>query len=115
VILNNGKQDGYFTAKGELNFGEAGFELFYDLDGDKCTLSYKNGEIVQERRGSVPILMRFKEGQETACILQMGASSGSFSVFTNKIQIKNDEKSVEIKLNYTCGGENTDLEITARA
>ncbi|MDE6666780.1 MAG: DUF1934 domain-containing protein [Clostridia bacterium] len=115
VILNNGKPDGYFTAKGELNFGELGFGLFYDLDGDKCFLSYKNGELVQERRGSVPMLMRFKAGQETSCILGMGVSSGSFPVFTNKIEIKNDEKSVEIKLNYTCGGENINLQITAKA
>ncbi|MDE7082204.1 MAG: DUF1934 domain-containing protein [Clostridia bacterium] len=115
VILNNGKPDGVFTANGELNIGVDGFGLFYDLDGDKCLLSYAKGELVQERRGSVPMLMRFKMGQETSCTLGMGAASGSFPVFTNKIKIKNDEKSVCVKLNYTCGGENVTLEITAKA
>ena len=115
VILNNGNPDGYFAAKGELHFNELGFELFYDLDGDECFLNYKNGEIVQERRGSVPMLINFKVGQETSCVLGMGASSGSFPVFTNRIEVKNDNKSVEVKLNYTCGGENINLEITARA
>lgn len=115
VILNNGKPDGCFTAKGELNFGVVGFGLFYDLDGDKCFLRYENGELVQERRGSVPMVMRFKLGQETTCTLGMGSSHGSFPVFTNKMSVKNDDKSVEVKLNYTCGGENITLEITAKA
>ena len=114
VILNNGKADGFFTANGELNMGRDGFGIFYDLDGDKCFLRYSNGEIVQERRGSVPMLMRFKQGQETSCTLGMGAASGSFPVYTDRIQIKNDAKSVEVKLNYTCGGENVTLEITAK-
>jgi len=115
VTLNNGKKDGLFTAKGELNMGVDGFGIFYDLDGDKCFLRYSNGEIVQERRGSVPMVMRFKQGQETSCTLGMGKNSGSFPVFTDKIEIKNDVKSVEVKLNYTCGGENVTLEITAKA
>ena len=115
VILNNGKPDGYFATKGELHFNELGFGLSYDLDGDKCFLTYKNGSIVQKRSGSVPMLLSFKVGQETSCVLGMGAASGSFPVFTNKIEVKNDDKSVEIKLNYTCGGENINLEITARA
>ena len=115
VILNNGKPDGYFTANGELNFGRIGFGLFYDLDGDKCFLRYENGELVQERRGSVPMVMRFKLGQETNCTLGMGLAKGSFPVFTNKMTVKNDAKSVEVKLNYTCGGENITLEITAKA
>lgn len=115
VILDNGKPDGYFTANGELNLGLNGFGLFYSLDGDKCVLRYENGEIVQERRGSVPMDMRFKLGRETTCVLGMGANSGSFPVFTNKMSVKNDSKSVEVKLNYTCGGENITLEITAKA
>ena len=115
VILDNGKPDGYFTANGELNLGLNGFGLFYSLDGDKCVLRYENGEIVQERRGSVPMVMRFKLGRQTSGVLGMGANSGSFPVFTNKMSVKNDSKSVEVKLNYTCGGENITLEITAKA
>lgn len=115
VVLNNGKPDGYFTANGELNFGAVGFSLFYDLDGDKCFLRYENGELVQERRGSVSIVMRFILGQETSCTLNMGATSGSFPVFTNKMNVKNDNKSVEVRINYTCGGENINLGITAKA
>ena len=115
VILDNGKPDGYFTANGELNLGLNGFGLFYSLDGDKCVLRYENGEIVQERRGSVPMVRRFKGGRETSCVLGMGATAVIFPFFPNKLRVKHDSKSVEVKLNYTCGGENITLEITAKA
>ena len=114
VVLDNGKQGGRFTSAGDLNFGKDGCSLFYKIDGDRCLFTYSNGTIVQERRGSVYIVMRFKMGQETTCILGTGAEQGSFPVFTNKIQVQNDDKSVYVKLNYTCAGENITLELTAK-
>lgn len=115
VILNNGKPDGVFFSEGELARYADGFGIFYSLDGDKCFLKCSGGEIVQERRGAVPMVMHFKAGEETSCTLGMGEAYGSFSVFTEKIEVKENNNSVEIILNYTCGGENTVLVITAKA
>lgn len=115
ITLDNGKPDGRFNARGELNFGWDGFSIIYELDGDKCLLTYAKGIIVQERRGSVPMVMRFKMGEQTVCTLGLGGREGSFPVYTNKIEIKNDDKSVEVTLNYTCASENVTLSITAKA
>lgn len=115
VVLNNGKAGGLFTTKGELNKGENGFGLFYSIDGDKCFLRYSDGELLQERRGSAPMLMRFKVGEETNCKLGIGRSSGSFPLFTDKMEVSCDDNSAEIMINYTCLGENVTLNITAKA
>ncbi|MDE6505297.1 MAG: DUF1934 domain-containing protein [Clostridia bacterium] len=114
ISLDNGK-NGVFTARGDLNFGAEGFALFYELDGDKCLLTYKNGTIVQERRGNVTMKMVFSQGKQTECTLGEGGLSGSFPVFTNKIQIENDPKSVDIKLYYNCAGESVALHVFAAA
>ena len=115
IALNNGKAGGLFTTKGDLNFGTDGFSLMYTLDGDRCVLRYSNGEILQERRGSAPMIMRFKEGEETLCRLGLGASSGSFPLYTDKIEVVTGETAVEVQLNYTCCGENVTLSIKAKS
>ena len=113
VTLDNGKSEA-FTSKGELNLGAGGFGLFYTLDGDKCFLNYVNGVLTQERRGGVSMKMVFAQGRETECLLGEGGLSGKFTVFTEKIRIKNDDKSVEVTLDYICAGEKITLHITAK-
>ena len=81
VTLDNGKSEA-FTSKGELNLGAGGFGLFYELDGDKCFLSYANGVLTQERRGGVSMKMVFAQGRETECFLGEGGLSGKFTVYT---------------------------------
>lgn len=114
VTIDNGKTDGKFVSKGKLNLGAEGFTVFYSLDGDKCMLTYSGGTVVQERRGRVPMIMRFTQGKRTECTLGDGVNSGSFPVFTNKIEIENDDKSVYIKLYYTLAGEYVTLAISAK-
>lgn len=112
VTINNGKA-GVFTSAGELNLGVKGFGLFYEIDGDRCVLTYANGVITQERFGSVRMKMVFAQGKETECTLGEGGFSGSFKVFTNKIYIDNDDKSVSVTLTYVCAGESVTLQIAA--
>ncbi len=114
VTIDNGKTDGRFVSKGKLGFGAEGFTVFYQLDGDKCMLTYSGGRVVQERRGRVPMVMRFTQGKQTECTLGDGTNTGSFPVFTDKIEIKNDDKSVSVKLFYTLAGEFVTLSITAK-
>lgn len=113
VTLDNGKSE-TITSKGELNLGAAGFGLFYEIDGDKCFLSYSNGTLTQERRGGVCMKMTFLQGKETDCYLGEGGLSGKFTVFTESVKIKNDGKSVEVALGYICAGEKITLHITAK-
>ncbi len=115
VLLDNEKKDGRFTSAGDLNFGPDGFAVFYEIDGDKCLFTYTNGSVMQERRGSVHLIMRFTMGAETFCTIDTGEGSGNFPVYTDKIQVINDEKSVQVKLVYTCAGENIKLDLIAKA
>lgn len=114
VTIDNGKDGGKYVSSGELNIGRDGFGLFYSIDGDKCLLTYAGGTLVQERRGSVPLVMKFTQGKETTCILGGGSGSGTFPVYTDKIEISRGDRLLTVKLNYTCAGENVTLDITAQ-
>lgn len=112
VTINNGKA-GTFTSRGELNLGVKGFGLFYETDGDKCVLTYANGVLTQERFGGVQLKMIFAQGKETECTLGEGGLSGTFNVYTDKIYIVNDDRSVTVTLTYVCAGESVTLQIIA--
>ena len=54
---------------GDLIFENGNFTVKYILDGDLCSLEYKNGVLVQRRRGSVCLTLEFEEDCESKCVI----------------------------------------------
>ena len=90
----------------------------YVLDGDDCTLTVKDNEVIQVRRGEQNIKMIFRKGEQTECILQSGGFSGTFTVFTHDLQFAdcgtNTDKNVyALLIVYTLGEEKIELSFSA--
>ena len=90
----------------------------YVLDGDGCTLTVNENEIIQERCGEQNIKMIFRRGEQTECSLQSGGFTGAFTVFTHDLQfaecVTNIGKNVyTLLIVYTLGEEKIELSFSA--
>lgn len=90
----------------------------YVLDGDDCTLTVKENEVVQLRHGEQNIKMIFRKGEQTECSLQSGGFSGTFTVFTHDLKFTecgtNAGKIIyTLLIVYTLGEEKIDLSFSA--
>lgn len=112
VIIDNGIDEAY-VSKGMLDVAHGAFVVIYKLDGDDCKLIYSDGTVTQTRKGNVNLKMSFSLGKETQCTLGSGEYTGTFPVFTNKLDVKADNGGVEILLGYVCAGESKRLLIKA--
>ena len=75
-----------FSAKGRVIKTHSDMHFDYCLDGDKCTLTVGDGEVVQARRGEQNINLTFKKGENTECVLDIGGFSGTVPVYTVDMQ-----------------------------
>ena len=75
-----------FSAKGKVLKTPSGMQFDYCLDGDRCTLTVTDGEVVQTRRGEQNIKLTFKKCENTECVLDIGGFSGVVPVYTEDMQ-----------------------------
>lgn len=109
-------------AKGRVLKTESDISFDYVLDGDKCTLTYKDNKAVQSRRGKQNITMTFQKGENSECILESGGFSGAFTVFTHDLQfeecgINAGKKNVPVYILlivYTLGEDKIELTFSAK-
>lgn len=104
---------GEFTSLGELNFTNKGFEIFYKLDGDDCSLLSFGGTVVQKRCGAFNTEITFIAGEKTYCIFGEKDLRGTLQVYTYKMQINANECGARIFIDYDCGGERVNLTLAA--
>lgn len=102
---------GGINASGEFVSEGRNFLLDYFLDGDACSLEYKNGVLTQRRRGSVSLRLEFIEGCESECVIGEGELGGKLPLFCEKLQINGRGGGVDISLEYLLGGEKYALDI----
>ena len=81
----DGVQD-IISAKGRVIKSHSDISFDYTLDGDSCTLTITDGEVVQDRRGEQSIKLTFRKGEKTECFLKNGGFLGTFPVFTHDLQ-----------------------------
>ena len=103
------------TADGLLTEDKDGVKLFYEIDGDECTLTYKNGKAVQKRQGEQFVEIAFEQGQRTSCTVGSGGLSGSYEVFTNKLNFVSGKGGFKLSLEYTSGTDRELIKLTLTA
>ena len=110
-----------FSVKGQVKKTSSGFCFDYTLDGDECTLTVKDDEAVQSRRGEQNIVMTFRKGMQTQCFLQSGDFSGAFPIYTETMEyaIFGSERKSEglerftLSIAYVLGEQKTEIKFSA--
>ncbi|MDE7439397.1 MAG: DUF1934 domain-containing protein [Clostridia bacterium] len=110
------------SARGRFTKSDDGMRFDYVLDGDECTLTVKESEAVQTRRGEQNVKMIFRKGEQTECFLGSGGFSGAFGVFTHELQFADcvlniGKKSVKVYtllIVYTLGEDKIELTFSAK-
>ena len=110
------------NAKGKVIKTPSDCRFEYTFDRDGCTLSVKDNEVIQTRRGAQTINMTFRKGEETQCSLSSGGFSGAFPVLTEAVEhsvcsINGRFGTVEIFLLtiiYTLGEQKTEIKFSAK-
>ena len=113
VILKN-SDGGEFFSDGDVEYFENGFNLLYKIGSDDGKIILKNGELTQERSGSVALKMLFKCGEQTQCTLGEGEMQGSFPVYTQNLTVEYLKEATQIFLIYYLGEERMTLEISVK-
>lgn len=100
---------------GEILTTEDSVGLKYTLNSDECSLSYKDGRVTQERKGSQNLRLEFCEGRKTFCTIGSGSMTGSFDILTRSIKFFSGKGGFKLKLEYNSGtdGEKISLSLTA--
>ena len=108
------------SATGKVIRTHSDIRFVYTLDGDDCTLSVCESEVVQIRRGEQNIKMTFRKGEKTDCFLESGGFSGIFSVFTDDLQCtmrdingKIGTQIFKLLIVYMLGDQKTELNFSA--
>lgn len=112
-VFGGNDRGGEYKSYGEIEFTESGFLLLYELNGDKCSLSYDGKKVKQKRQGAFSAEMLFAEGKETVCKFHDGGYEGVLPVYTDKIALKKSGFNIKLSLDYLCGGERSKLDLTA--
>lgn len=111
--------DSFVTVNGILEKTASDMRFYYALDGDDCTLTVKDNEVIQIRRGDQNIKMIFRKGEQTECFLESAGFSGAFSVFTHDLRfdasgLNTGKNSVTLLIAYTLGEEKIELTFSAK-
>ena len=100
----NGWTDEKVT-EGKICETQSGVELVYSLDGDECVLRISNGKAVQERRGVQSLKITFEEGKYSDCVIGEGDMSGSYKIFTRKLEFLRGKSGFSLSLEYENGSD----------
>ncbi|MBD5632202.1 MAG: DUF1934 domain-containing protein [Clostridia bacterium] len=112
-IFGGNDRGGEYKSDGEIEFTLNGFWLLYELNGDKCELSFDGQTVTQKRKGAFSAEMLFAEGKETVCKFYDGGYTGELPVYTNKIALTKSGLNIKLSLDYLCGGERSKLDLSA--
>lgn len=110
----NGWTDEKVT-EGELFETQNKVKLVYALDGDNCVLEITEGRAVQTRRGEQCLKITFEEGKYSDCVIGEGNMSGSYKIFTRKIEFLRGKNGFSLSLEYENGSDREiiNLKLTA--
>ena len=100
------------SAEGKVENND-GVKFFYEVDGDSCTLSYKDGIVTQQRLGEQNITITFQEGIKTYFMLKSGGFSGSYDIFTHRLNFNAGSAEYLLRLEYLNGDEPVKLTFKA--
>ncbi len=104
---------GKFASFGELSQTPQGFRLEYCIDGDDCRLWREGGKIFQTRRGSLNLTLEFEEGENTGGSLASEGLCGNLEIFTRNVALTERKNGINLKMEYTCCGEEFFTSVTA--
>lgn len=113
VTIVGSKGAGEVVTSGELTFDKYGFELKYEIDGDRCVLSAYRSTVTQSRRGNFNTDITFSKGKDTVCMLLSGELTGSIPVKTTRLDILKSEYGVTVSIDYFLGGAKINLRLSA--
>ena len=102
------------TVQGKVVKSPSDTHFDYTLDGDKCTLTLTDSEVVQLREGEQNIKMTFRKGEKAECVLSSGGFLGTFPVFTHELIKKESAKNLILKIIYTIGEQKVELDFSAQ-
>ena len=113
VTLKGAEDAEEVHSKGELTYVKNGFDLNYQISGDRCALSVRGTTVTQSRRGNVNTDITFVKGKNTVCMLLSGELTGSIPVKTTALDIIKGEDGVSVTMQYFLGGAKIFLSLTA--
>ena len=106
------------STKGKIIKSHSKICVYYDLDGDECTLTVTDDEVVQKRCGEQNIELTFKKGEESQCFLSSGGFGGTFTVFTDSLKhtvCEIDALQVfKLSIGYILGEQKTEIIFSAK-
>ena len=109
----SGGQQFNTSSIGELTIGEDEFSVHYYSEGDECRLTVRGGEVTQQRRGNLGFEIRFREGEDTLCILREGEREFPVPLHTFALGISLSDDGCSVALRYELGDIATELVFTA--
>lgn len=102
--------------EGVLTVADSGeISLAYALDGDSCNLTVKDGKVTQTRRGEQCVNVTFIKGLSTQCTVGSGGLSGSYEVFTRKLEYVSGKGGFRLSLEYLSGSDKELIRLTLTA
>ncbi len=91
------------TSDGDIIFSDLAAVVNYEIDGDKCTLVYRDGLLEQRRNGSQNLHVTFREGSVTSLEIGSGGVCGSYRVYTKNIKYLSGKGGIRLTLGYESG------------
>lgn len=90
------------TSIGE--YSDGGVTRFkYEIDGDECVLSVKDGVVTQIRKGDNEFALVFERDKTTKCVFGSGGMSGEYTIRTDKLKIYRGDGVFRLTLGYRLG------------
>lgn len=98
-----------------MEVGEGFARIYYQLDGDDCTLFLSSERAEQVRRGSVDLRLTFVMNSKTACIIGDDALRGGYEIFTTRLDCIAKSMGVDARIEYLSGGDRERVNLKIRA
>ncbi len=83
----------------------------YEIDGDSCVLSVKDGAVTQTRKGENEFAFVFARGKTTKCVFGSGGMSGEFDIYTDTLKIYRSDGVFRLTLGYRCGDNDEKMKL----
>ncbi|HBN12750.1 MAG TPA: hypothetical protein DD415_03950 [Clostridiales bacterium] len=75
----------------------------YEIDGDVCVLSVKDGVVTQTRKGDNEFAFVFERGKTTKCVFGSEGMRGEYAIHTDKLKIYRGDGVFRLTLGYCLG------------
>lgn len=115
-IISRGKGwESNILQSAKMEVGEGFARIYYQLDGDDCTLFLSSDRAEQVRRGSVDLRLTFVANSKTACIIGDDALRGGYEIFTTRLDCIAKSMGVDARIEYLSGGDRERVNLKIRA